>query len=433
MTKQVWTYTKLAERAMRMARSNPDEFQALRSGNGSSVFLPGCFTHWRLGGRTSKFDIYVNRHAPDKNGVSVTSKWRLASILGNKRNGRMYSAYFIHLTPKHFRKREVEKLLPISLPGGVTCDTHTQCNVHRVDGTVSRSWKWAGGGRGNEGRMINNQFRSENIVYDDTDGDLVGPATMAELRLYSAYQNGYYDLGWHPVKPETRRDWINSILSIPGIDQRATLESALRACKVATELTAEHPAIGMMLLPARPVGTKGRFLPNGSTDDSAKVDWPDDAVWYLPKVLVYWLDYREQNDGEAHWTTMAMTIPPHGHEGLDPRGKLSPLSGGYITADRKRMAYHDLVCWKLGAAVALNRTNCHCLPGEKLSGDEGFDCKHITEGLVFWPDSLDKVHVCCTSKADKPVLPPGILYGATPDEVKNLIESKFVIDSLPML
>jgi hypothetical protein len=433
MTKQVWTYTKLAERAMRMARSNPDEFLALRSSTGSSAFLPGCFTHWRLGGRTSKFDISVNRHAQDKNGVSVTSNWRLASILGNKRNGRMYSAYLIHLTPKHFRKREVDTLLPISLPSGVTCDTYTQCNVHRVDGTVAQSWKWAGGGRGNEGRMINNQFRSENIVYDDTDGDLVGPATMSELRLYSAYQNGYYDLGWHPEKSETRRDWINSILSVPGIDQRATLESALRACKVATELTAEHPAIGMMLLPARPVGIKSRFLPNGSTDDGAKVDWPDDGVWYLPKVLVYWLDYREPGDAEAHWTTMTMTIPPHGSERLDPRGKLSPLSDRYHMVGRQRWAYHDLVCSKLGGLVALKRGACHPMSTDQLFGNEHPDYRHIIEDLVFWPDSLDKVHLCCTSKADKPVLPPEFLYGATPDEVKNLIESKFVIDSLPML
>lgn len=450
MIKQVWTYTKLAERAMRMAAKDPEEFEKLKHHLGSDKLVPGAFVYWRMGARSARFDIKVARVnrvkvARGTVGTKIT-RWLLASVVGNKRDGRMYSSYTIHLHPKHYRKGEVDRLLPISLPDGVTCDDHTTCHVHRVDGTMLPLLAvWQGGGRGNDGRVITRSCGAKPLylVYDDAAGDLVETSILSQLQLYSQYQNSYYDLHWHPEKSETRRGWINSILSIPGIDKRATLESALRACKVATELTAENPAIGMMLLPARPLGTHARFVPDGSTDDAARVGKftetnegcfysSTESFWYLPKVIVYWLDYRAPADHESHWTTIAMTIPPHGHEGLNPEGKVSPLCSGYPYG-AKVGANYDLVCWKLGSAMANNRAMCHPMPGNTLYGQEHPYAQRILKDVIFWPDSLDKVHVCCTSNADKPVLPHGHLYGATPEEVKNLIDGKFVLESLPML
>jgi hypothetical protein len=434
MTKQVWTYTKLAELATAMARSNPMEFDQLRTSKGSSQLVPGCNVVWRAGARRSAFHFQVPRKEKSRNGEIVDSHWLLATVLGNKRDGRTYSGYHLHITSKHFRKREVDRLLPISLPQGMKSQSWTSCSIYRADGSVAKEAFWAGGGRGQDGRLCNTSWRPESLAYDDSTGEPVPQELIASLKLFSPYQNAYYDLGWHKERCSTTREWADSILTIPGIDRRATLGTALRACKVATDLTAEHPAIGMMLFPARKTNGMGRTLPDGSTDDSVQVEAGLDGQWYLPKVLVYWLDFREQGDGESHWTTVSMTIPPHGHEGMNPMGGSSPLCVGHVNGQGARQAYHDMVCWKLGSRAAQTKAMSHPICGHRVDfGEEPGAYKHLSESLVFWPDNRDKVLLCCETADSKPVLERRKLYAATPHEVKNLIESKFVIDSLPML
>jgi len=146
--KKVWTYSQLAHRAMNRASNNPAEFDKLHRDHGSDLLVKGIRVRWGAGGRRSVFEFKALRKS--RTNGAVTSH-HIASVYGNKRDGRMYSYWQFHLTPTSFRKREVEKFLPIGLRFGVKSNHTTTCTYHKADGTVDSVGYWIGGNRGKPG------------------------------------------------------------------------------------------------------------------------------------------------------------------------------------------------------------------------------------------------------------------------------------------
>lgn len=422
ITKTIWTYSALAKKAMALRDSDPQAFNRLVDG-GSVSFLPGLTTHWHLGARQSHFDMSVV--LTTKSGQ--TKRLTLFSVFGNRRGDKWYTHYIVRVQPGLFPKTMLQQYAPISLPDGVRCSREwkaelTKCVYHRVDGSIVHVGKWIGG------KVRRSGTPDRMIVLDDQTGDVVSPDDARKGRLTSGYQNGPYDLGWNPYQSKTRLDWVNSIKSMPGINERATLECALRACKAAMEVVAEHPSIGMMLMPAEEWSSQFPMeLPGGDTAIGLRLGF---GKWQPPRVVLYWHEYYEEVDGEAHWSTLCMTIPPHGHPSLDPTGKSSPFAR--VRGDDV-LAYHNLVAWKPGNNLARSRRFEPALSNPVLKYGEDHEASKYEEASVFWPENTDKVVAVLTTDADNPLMPQGIPYAMRPSDVGALVEGRFVSDSLPML
>ena len=302
--KTIWTYTKLAQRAMRMAANYSDEFALLRSAKGSNQFIKGLRVKWNAGARRSCFEFHGLRKSRKTQEVTTC---HLATVYGNKRDGKMYTYWEFGLRSTTYRKREVGKYLPISLPNGVRSDHYTHCDYHRVDGTIAMTGLWHGKSRGLNGEP------DIPVCHQDETGELVPKSFVESMKLDCHYQSAWYDLGWHPDAAKTRREWIEAIHAMPAAEGQAAVDQAHSACKMAMELTAEYPDIRMFLIPPEKLdgsrkATVGRFSPNGRRDRF--VTFSGNGDWYLPRVVLYWFN-DQQSDGESNWTSVDLVVPPY--------------------------------------------------------------------------------------------------------------------------
>lgn len=298
MEKTVWTYTALAKKAMALAASNPNEFFQLGE-QGTKDIIRGMKVCWS-GGTDSRFDLYGLRRR--KGGYEVD---HVAWIFGNKRNGKWYTTWVPILKPSKYRKGEVAKHFPISLPDGICGNGNTKpCLFHRIDGTVVALGHWVGGRKDQCGKP------SRHICFDDETGELLSDDQWRDMRLDFAMGHRYYELEWSPDAAPTTREWIDSFQSIPAVDLKLVTERALRACKVGLDLMADYPAIKMLLLkPAEASDQifKKRFLPNGQS--AIRVDVGLKAKWYMPTVVLYWPNGLYCN-ALTHWASVNMTVDP---------------------------------------------------------------------------------------------------------------------------
>ena len=420
MARQILLYSGLVRRAQETEKKNPDVFRKLLDHH-TDQFVPGLYIHWNLGSRDSSFSI---------NSMGPRSKKDdpFMLVYGNKVGGEWYSYYHFRFKTTQYRKDAVEKWSPLFFPRGPsTRHGRPPCHLFNGKGEYVEQIVWKKQGRRLPGTP------SRPIVLRDKTGDVVPVDEITEKRLCCVYQSAACDLNYWPGACN-RRDWFDSINLMTEIDVRATQEVALRSLKAAVELTAEFPQIGMFLIPAS--RTTHDWSVSSPSGFNRPVSWFKEGgaiaagKTAMPSIVLYWFDYREDGlgqDGESHWSYLDITIPPHGNEGLDPRGKLSPAC--YASAS-ERQIYHDLKAVLPGSRET---TRSPEFQGYKY-GKAPSHYREYESKLVLWPDHRDKVFVNLhtdTEAEEHPIWGDHAL-AMRPDELQSAVRQKFLLESLPL-
>jgi hypothetical protein len=411
--RNVLTYSKLVKHAMKLRSQSPGHFKALCE-NGTTSLIPGLKITWSLGRNDARFKVDVEV----KKGKDKGEFARFMQVYGNKRHGRWYSYYTFDFLTTEFRSSWMNRWTPVSLPLGVASASRnhggrTPMLYFGPNGVPdTENYEWQGGKRGMQGGPVTP------LVVDDETGEKVGGLKVGQLGLDRTNECGPGDLGFYPTAIEDRREWVESVKQIPGIDQRTCMEAAVRTLKCGVEITRDYPGVGMFLFKAEQ-GPRDEYLPNDEYRTQA------DGVYLAPELVLYWSEGRGPY-GDAKWTFLTMTVPPHGSEGMDPTGKVSPVTRRSCTTERH--SYQNFVC-------RLPETNGdrHCRVQSSNTMKYGADhyCKELEQSLVFWPDHKDKVMVYIRGDVPSP-LPHSDYLAMQPQHVQSLLNEKMLLESLPL-
>lgn len=419
--KKIYSYSMLATMAMAAPHLHKDLFEY-----GTNDLVHGLKIKWDLGTREGEFHIH-GYTAGGQNSVP------LMTVYGHKREGKAYSYYKFNFTKAEYRKSLVAKWAPVTLPDGVKSCTrserfydkhYTKLVAHSLNG---REWglypnRWEGGRRGKPGGPENP------VVLNDETGEPLSLAEVEKLQLDCVYPSGVADLRWFPNSTTDRLKWVESSRILPGVEERACLESCLRTLKAGVELTTEFPNIGMLMMPAMELGSYGDWRDRWPDGEDQPMVYLDEKRFRLPAIVLFWFDDREA-DGEGHYTYVTVSVPPHGSPELNPWGRVSPIS---YDAKQQKRAYafvNAILVEKKGQSVWSTWQHQHTsLNYGHLTGQSDKQ----EQALCFWPDNKDRVIV--RAKTDNEGVSKSLPddMAMRPDQMSVLIREKFLLESLPL-
>jgi hypothetical protein len=453
MAKTVLTYSWLVRKAMSLHRKDKAEYMKLIASEGTNKLIRGATVYWH--GKDSSSCQYFELRDP-------TGGRKQARLFCNHRDGKAYTYYEMVFTTTTYRKRIIEKYMPITLPEGVRSKYNdkggvTPCTFHNADGSVHSQAKWEGGGRNRRGQLEDD---SSVLVIRDDNGQFVGDSSrlIDDLDLTNMYQDSVRIMGWFDAASRNRTEWLASIKALPEgfCDHRKMLKVAAEACLAAHKMVTKYPTMRMALFPAVPatgLNQAGSFESrlnayrhsSDHTTMTVMARRPDgEAILYhLPEVLLYQV---QQNGNENRVLRVSMLIPPHGNPSLDPTGKAGLSSKVFRqpkdartrwdsvpVPDGLEQAYHSLPAWKPGSKATGNPSKHYDYYkfSEKFTGQMAEQDKELT----IWPKHENKVVVwagCAQSDELDCPLPTAVRFAMKPDDLAGRFEEQLLLASLPL-
>jgi hypothetical protein len=429
----VLTYSLLMKLSLDLRERDATAFLNLTAGTGTGALVRGLVVMWSLRSNMSYFRVFYER----KSGHSKGAKIEMAYIYGNPRHGKMFSFYQLKLMPTT-PIGLIEKHLPVHFPAGKiqahTRRRFTPLSVTNADGVLSGI---TGDWFTKNGRSANPGFPSVPVAINDTTGLAITKDEFDSKNIGSRKTNGYCDTGVVPHSSITKSEWLRSVSSIPGIDQRLVVECALRCVKAAMELTAEFPALRAVYLPASATSeewtghtNQREFLINGKLRSAVamRVDGTSPTChWFMPEIILYWAEHFDSKTFDTEWAFLSMVVPPHGNPELDSSGhdKPSVLSQPSNVGLR---AHQTLRAFKPGCGMHQSDS----LPASFVRPDSR-TARSEREFVAKWEEHRDRALVHLWSDETSPLMPTGYSLAMKPGDLKDLVYGKFVIDSLPML
>jgi hypothetical protein len=445
MAKTVLTYSWLVRKAMAMFRKDKDEYIHMVQGAGTDKMLRGVRVKWEGYNST----IYQGFSLRDP-----ASGRKHATLYCNYRDGKAYTFYEMNFTTTGYRKRFVDKYMPITLPEGVrsrhnTAGRYTPCIIHHADGSVHSQARWQGGGRNRAGSVENTAL----VICDDTGKFVDDRIMVAERNLCGPYEEARRVFGWFDAASRNRTEWLESIKAMPEgtCDHKKMLAVAARAYLAAHKMVSKYPHLRMALFPAVKWDegsldfriARFRFGDEHTTGVVVARDAANNpTLFFMPAVLVYWI---EPGLTENNVVRLSMTIPPHGNPLMDPTGGPA-LSSKTVreSRDGKRSwdrvpipgalerPYNALRAWRADSVGdSMGRHYEYTAFDPSFNGPMGEQDKK----LVLWHKSENKVlaEVSCsqTNEIETP-LPMDTPIGMKPEDVAARFEEKLLLASLPL-
>lgn len=436
--KKILTYTWLAKKCIALWRSDPGEFLKLTT-SGSEKIIRGAKIQWSLQ-ESDRFAVWVGGRV-------------YCYIHGNKIEDKWYTTYDFRWGPTQYRKRFTDKYLPITLPEGVRsrCNDngrYTKCLIHDLDGTVAREIAWRGGMRGHRGRPVDKTASADyqTIAICDTTGKaLCVQSEYLEGGIGKTDFSGATAIGFFPGASRTRREWVESIRTIPGIATDHVLSLAAKTYLAANRLCQKYPRLRMAAFPAiqqpdyEGINTKIHGYDRQYTVIDRDFNGKP-VVWGLPVVSLYWMDEKDRD-----FTYLDLTIPPHGSRLMSPEGYSSYGSRVFrdptLQHHRKQdaryweRAYHSIPAYK-PSVPADKRIPVFMSQLEiEYMADGGGRYWDLDSRMMNWgkPGAAGFIQAIA-SGADSPDVPfeSGIPVAIRPDELPLMLEEKFLVDSLPL-
>ena len=427
----VLTYTLLMKRAVELRKRDETAFSNL-IGKGTTALVRGLVVMWVLRSNMSYFRVFYER----KSGHSKGAKIEMAYIYGNPRHGKMYSFYQLKLMPTT-PIGLIEKHLPVHFPAG-KIQAHTRrrltpLSVTNADGVLSGI---TGDWFTKKERSANPGFPSVPIAIDDTTGLAITKDECDSKHIGSRKTNGYCDTGVVPHSSISKSDWLRSVSCMPDIDQRLTVECALRCVNAAIALTAEFPAIRAVYLPAseaseewsRGISNQTEFWINGKLRPAVALRHDGTSPtchWYMPEIILFWAESFDSKTFDTEWAFLSLLVPPHGNPELDSSGagKSPVMTTDLRGGDR---AHQVLRAFKPGCGMAPTDALIASTPGLRQTRAEN-------EFVAKWEEHRDRAWVRLFSAETSPPMTTDYPLAMKPGDLKDLVYGKFVIDSLPML
>ena len=427
----VLTYSLLMKLSLALRARNVTAFTNLTNGVGTAALVRGLVVAWILRSNKSYFKICYER----KSGKNKGAKIELAFIYGNPRRGNMYSFYQLKLMPTT-PIGLIEKHLPVHFPAGKiqahTRRRFTPLSVTNADGFLSGI---TGDWFTKNGRSANPGFPSVPLAINDTTGLAITKDECDSKHIGSRKTNGYCDTGVVPHSSISKSDWLRSVSYIPDIDQKLTVECALRCVKAAMELTAEFPAIRAVYLPALKASeewtghtNQTEFLINGKLRASVGMKFDGTSPtchWLMPEIILFWAESFDSKTFDTEWAFLSLLVPPHGNPELDSSGagKSPVMTTDLRGGDR---AHQVLRAFKPGCGMAPTDALIASTPGLRQTRAEN-------EFVAKWEEHRDRAWVRLFSAETSPLMTTDYPLAMKPGDLKDLVYGKFVIDSLPML
>jgi len=435
--RNILTYSKLVELSLALRRRDPTQFAKLVE-DGVDHLVRGLWIRWEVGGADSCFQIC----RISGRGMTAGKKQGFMSIFGNKRGDEWYSYYHFTFTVGDYRKSAVEKWSPVMFPFGIKATdgytTGTFCSpmlCFNADGSNPDSHKsllWNNGGRGRTGNT------SGPVVMEDRTGKLVPVDLVERAKLNNTRQSGAFDLRIDPDSTEDMRAWAMSAGGMNRCDRLVCQEMAIRCLKVGLEVCKEFPHVGMFLYGLDQGDTKynlhgdlrTKIVNSGNSGNSGGEQLIPVERVYPPQLMLYW-DNGLDRDGNAKWSSVTLTIPPHGDPRMCPIGRPSPVS------ERKTGSWkYSYQCFNAFLPGTKHPTQIPWGADQKCSAQWSFGnvpptaWKQLEELLVYWPAHKDKVFV----KTDGTQLfaGSGRQFAASPEGVHALLRGALLMDSLPL-
>lgn len=426
MAKTILTYSWLAKRCMSLFRRDRAEYERMIN-EGSDAVVRGLLVRWQT--------YYQGDH---RFVLAVAStREPFANVHGALVNGHWHTWIEPTFTASQYKKRLVEKYLPISLPQGVRSRKNpaggdTECIFYNADGSVADRGDWMGARRGRAGRP------SKHLFLRDSTGDFCSRLPASDGGSHDWHAENRLHLGWFDQASRNRKEWLDSIHSIPSglVNHDKMLKVAAQAYLACHRLCENYPAVRMALFPA--VKYTGRPLTchrHGDDERLVTLRWVEGQPekWALPEVLAYW-------PHGSRFIRLSMTVPPHGCTGLDPTGRHGQLCS---VADHSqgprppRYAYNDMLAFRSDVPVEDRRTQTGYAPYQygqtELESVASWESQR-----VFWPDNEDKVlaHVMSSMSSDEIVeaVPATLMepVAMRPEQVLLAMEEKLLMESLPL-
>ena len=427
----VLTYSLLMNLSLALRERDATAFTNLTVGTGTGALVRGLVVSWILRSNMSYFKICYER----KSGHSKGAKIEMAYIYGNPRHGKMYSFYQLKLMPTT-PIGLIEKHLPVHFPAGKiqahTRRRFTPLSVTNADGALSGI---TGDWFTKNGRSANPGFPSVPVAINDTTGLAITKDECDSKHIGSRKTNGYCDTGVVPHSSISKSDWLRSVSYIPDIDQKLTVECALRCVKAAMQLTAEFPAIRAVYLPALKASeewtghtNQTEFLINGKLRASVGMKFDGTSPtchWLMPEIILFWAESFDSKTFSTEWAFLSLLVPPHGNPELDSSGagKSPVMATDGRGGDR---AYQVLRAFKPGCGMAPTDALIASTPGLRQTRAEN-------EFVAKWEEHRDRAWVRLFSAETSPLMTTDYPLAMKPGDLKDLVYGKFVIDSLPML
>jgi len=429
----VLTYSLLMKLSLALRERDATAFTNLTTGTGTAALVRGLVVKWVLRSSMSYFAIFYER----KSGINKGDCIEFAYIYGNPRQGKMYSFYQLKLMPTT-PIGLIEKHLPVHFPDGKiqahTRRRFTPLSVTNADGVLSGI---TGDWLTKKGRAPNSGVASVPVAIDDTTGLAITKDDFDSKHIGSRKTNGYCDTGVVPHSSITKSEWLRSVSCMPDIDQRLTVECALRCVKAAIALTAEFPAIRAVCLPASEASeewtgrsSQSEFMINGKLRPAVALMHDGTSPtchWFMPEITLYWAESFDSKTFDTEWAFLSLLVPPHGNPELDSSGtgKSPVMATDGRGGDR---AYQVLRAFKPGCGMAKMdaRPVSFVVPGGETERAEN-------EFVAKWEEHRDRAWVRLFSAETSPLMTTDYPLAMKPGDLKDLVYGKFVIDSLPML